>query len=86
MKNNKKENEMDCYRENNECGGYFTSHAGYETLEGDIIRRFDEIMKLPEADRCYELGNLPQEIYDANSGQYDMETIEQIINANIGKR
>jgi len=37
----------------------YPSHAGYETLEGDIIRRFEEISKLFDEDRNYELGNLP---------------------------
>ena len=71
------------YGQNYDCCENHYSHAGYETLEGDIIRRLEEIVKLPEDDKCYELGNLPQKIYDVNSGQYDMETIERIINANI---
>ena len=71
------------YGQNYDCCENYYSHAGYEVLEGDIMRRLEEIMKLPEDDKCYELGNLPQEIYDANGGQYDMETIEQLINKNI---
>lgn len=47
------------YGQNYDCCENHYSHAGYETLEGDIIRRLEEIVKLPEDDKCYELGNLP---------------------------
>lgn len=60
----------------------YPSHAGYEVLEGDIIRRLEEIRKLPQDDRCYELGRLAQEIYDSNGGQYDMTIIQSLIDRN----
>ena len=71
------------YEQDYDCCENYYSHAGYETLEGDIIRRLEEISKLSDEDRNYELGNLPQEIYDSNCGQYDMTVIEELINANI---
>ena len=44
------------------------SHAGYDVLEGDIIRELMEIKKLPDEDKTFELSCLAQRIYDANGG------------------
>lgn len=58
------------------------SHAGYDVLEGDIIRRLREMKDLPDEDKGFELSCLAQEIYDANWGQYGMDVIEDLIHRN----
>lgn len=44
------------------------SHAGYDVLEGDIIRRLREMKDLPDEEKGFELSCLVKEIYDANWG------------------
>ena len=58
------------------------SHAGYDVLEGDIIRELMKLKKLSDEDKSFELSCLAQRIYDANGGQYDMAIIESLIDKN----
>lgn len=58
------------------------SHAGYDVLEGDIIRRLEEIKKLSDEDKAFELSCLSQEIFIANGEQYPIEIIDELINKN----
>ena len=58
------------------------SHARYDVLEGDIIRRLGELKDLSDEDKAFELRCLAQEIYDANGGQYGMDVIEDLIYKN----
>ena len=75
---------MNSYDDNyvSQYGKEYPSHAGYEVLEGDIIRRLVELKDLPEEDKDFELQRLIQEIYDANGGQYGMDVIEDLIYKN----
>lgn len=75
MKNETEEMTMEEY-----YGQY--SHAGYEVLEGDIIRRLEEIKKLSDEDKAFELSCLSQEIFIANGEQYPIEIIDELINKN----